>query len=142
MAQDVFRVKRVRAIILRSLPSRSLMSLLNIPHCSFPQVLSSPTCSKSRSSVSTSMGRSFRENPCEPAHWSGMVGRMANPAPNTSYEPTTSNFFSSKDTLPPRFPVPGRRYTVISTTDTEGLPHSRASSSSKTSKPLETDGRS
>ena len=63
-AQDVFRVKRVRVIILCSLPSRSLMSLLNIPHCSFPQVLSSPNGSISRPSASTtSMGRGFRENP-------------------------------------------------------------------------------
>ena len=43
-----FRVKRVRVIVLCSLPSRSLMSFRNIPHCSFQQVLSSPTCSRSR----------------------------------------------------------------------------------------------
>ena len=48
-----FKVKRVRVIILCSLPSRSLMSLLNIPHCSFPQVLSSPSGSLSRPSAST-----------------------------------------------------------------------------------------
>ena len=32
------------------------------------------------------MGRSFREKPCEPARWSGMSGRMANPAPKTKNE--------------------------------------------------------
>ena len=95
MAQDVVRVKRVRVVILCSLPSRSLMSLLNIPHCSFPHVLSSPTCSRSRPSASTtSMGSSFRVNPCEPARWSGMSGRMADPASNTGCEPHPSHFFS------------------------------------------------
>ena len=33
MAQDCFRVKRVRVNVLCSLPSRSLTTLLNIPHC-------------------------------------------------------------------------------------------------------------
>ena len=71
-------------IISCSLPSRSLMSLLNILHCSVPQVLSSPTGSRSRPSASaTSTGISFRENPCEPARWSGMSGRIAELAPNT-----------------------------------------------------------
>ena len=129
------RVKRVRVIILCSLPSRSLMSLLNIPHCSFPRVLSSPTCSRSRSSASnTSMGRSFRENPCEPARWSGMSGRLANPAPNTGYEPNPSNFFTYVDTVHTcshhDFPCQDDA-TMTSTTDREGLPHSGASSSSK-----------
>ena len=32
------------------------------------------------------MGRSFRENLYEPARWSAMSGRMANPAPNTVAE--------------------------------------------------------
>ena len=134
------RVKRVRVIILCSLPSRSLMSLLNIPHCSFPQVLSSPTCSRSRSSASnTSMGRSFRENPCEPARWSGMSGRLANPAPNTGYEPNPSNFFTYVDTVHTPIHLPDSHHdfpcqdaaTMTSTTDREGLPHSGASSSSK-----------
>ena len=113
-----FRMKRVRVIILCSLPSRSLMSLLNIPHWSFPQVLSSSTCSRSRPWASTSsMGRSFREKPCEPARWSGMSGRMANPAPNTVYEPNQllqlhghTAHADPPPKQPPRFPVPGRRF--------------------------------
>ena len=88
-----FRVKSVRVIMLCSLPSRSLMSLLNIPHCSFPQVLPSPACSRYRPPASTtSIGR--REKPCEPARWSVKSGRMVNPAPNTGHEPKPSNFFS------------------------------------------------
>ena len=73
-------------------------------------------CSISRPSASsTSMGRRFWENSCEPAHWSGMSGRMANPASNTGYEHNLSNLFSytHADQLPwqpPRFLVPGRRY--------------------------------
>ena len=44
------------------------MSLLNIPHRPFPQVLSSPAGSLSRLSASwLSMGRSCREPPCAPA---------------------------------------------------------------------------
>ena len=38
----------------------------------------------------TSLGRS-RVNPCASAHWSGMSGCLANPTPNTGYEP---NFYS------------------------------------------------
>ena len=90
------RMKRVRVIILCSLPSCSLMPLLNIPHCSFPQVLSSATCSRSRPSASaTSMGSCFRENPCEPARWSGMFGRIANPAPNTRAPQGQLTFFKT-----------------------------------------------
>ena len=128
-----FRVKKVRVIVLCSLPSRSLMSLLNIPHCSFPQVLSSPTCSRSRPSASTT-------SICVPARWIGMSGRMANPAPNTGYEPNPSNLFSYMDTAHTPIHLPDRHHdfqreddaTVISTTDPEGLPRSGAPSGSKT----------
>ena len=129
-----FRVKRVR-------PSRSSMSLLNIPHCSFPQVLSSPTGSRSRPSPSTSMGRSIRENLCESGRWSGMSGRMAKPAPNTSYEPNLSNFFSYMDTEHTPIHLTDSHHvfqcqddaTVISTIeDPERLPHSGAPSSKQT----------
>ena len=156
-----FRVKRVRVVILYSLPSRSLMSSLNIPQCSFPQVLSSPTCSRSRPSASTTcMRTSFRENRCEPARWSGMSGRMANPAPNPGYEPNPSNIFSYMDTEHTPIHLPDSHHdfqcqddaTLISTTNPECLPHSGASSSSKQTTvsrvpttfgpSLETDGRS
>ena len=64
-------------------PSRTLMSLLNIPHCLFPRVLSSPTSPQSRPSTSsTSMVRSCRNSPSASARWSGS-GRLSNPAPNT-----------------------------------------------------------
>ena len=134
------------------------MSFLNIPHCSFPQVLSSPTGSRSRPSASTtSMGRSLRENPCEPARWSGMSGRMANPAPNTGYEPNPSNFFSCMDTAhadlplrqPPRFPLPGRRhrdrsrwFAALRSIQQQQNSSKQSSLNVRTYKPLETDGRS
>ena len=52
---------------------------------SFPQVPSSPTGPLSGPSASTtSMGRSFRENPFEHTRWNRMSGRMANPAPTTN----------------------------------------------------------
>ena len=91
-----FRETRVRVIILCSVPSRSLMSLLNIPHCSFPQVPSSPTGSRSRPSASTtSMGRSFRENPCEPARWSGLTQLQAQLMSST---PPTSSATRTRST--------------------------------------------
>ena len=79
------------------------------------------------------MERSCRENPCAPARWSGLSGRMANPA-------DLSNFFSCMDTEHTPINLPGSHQSfpcqddaaVISTIeDPEGLPHSGASSSSK-----------
>ena len=136
------RVKRVRVVILCSLPSCSLMSWLNISPLFFPTspILTNQLTIQTFSSASTtSMGRSFRENPCEPARCSGMSGRMANPAPNTGYEPTPSNFFSYMDTEHTPIHLPDSHHdfqcqddaAVISTTDPEGLPRSGASSSSK-----------
>ena len=74
------KVKRVRVIFSVSLPSRPLMSLLNVPHRPCSRVLSSPAGSVSRPSASSSsMERSCRENPSAPARWSE-PGRMADPA--------------------------------------------------------------
>ena len=108
---------------------RSLMSLLNIPHRLFPHKSypHQPAHYPDLQRPQHSMGRSFRETPCEPARWIGMSGRMANPAPNTGYEPNPSNFFSYMETEHTPINLPA---TVISTTDPEGLPHSGASSSS------------
>ena len=61
-----FRVKRVRVIILCSHSSHSLMSLLNIPDCSFSQVLSSPTCSRSRPSAATTWEEASGKNAASP----------------------------------------------------------------------------
>ena len=117
------------------------MWMLNIPHRPFPQVLSSPTGSLSRPSASiTSMGRKKLQGKLlrARAHWSGMSGRMANPAPNTRYEPNF-NFFRYMDTEHTPIHLPDNHHdfqyqddaTVIATTDPEGLPRSGASSSSK-----------
>ena len=116
------------------------MSLLNIPHCPSPRVLSSPTSPPSTSSASsTSMARSCRNSPGASARWSGS-GRMANPGPNTGYEPKLSNIFSYMDTVHTPIHLPDSHHdfqcqddaTVIFTVDPEGLPYSGASSSSKT----------
>ena len=122
-----------------SLCFTSLMSLLYIPHCPFPRVLSSPTSPPSRPlASSTSMARSCRNSPSASARWSGS-GRLANPAPNTGYEPKLSIFFSYMVTAhtPIHFPDSHHDFqnqddaTLISTIDPEGLPHSGALSSSK-----------
>ena len=58
------KVKRVRVIFSVSHPSRSLLSLLNVPFVRFLSVLSSPTASSSRLSASTtSMASSCRKSP-------------------------------------------------------------------------------
>ena len=130
--------KCLRHFLCVSPQSRSLMSLLNIPHCQFPRVLSSPTSPPSRSSASSaSRARSCRNSPSASARWSG---RMADQAPNSGHEPKLSNFFSCMDTVHTPIHFPDRHHdfqnqhdaTVISTIDPEGLPHSGASSSSKT----------
>ena len=90
-----------------------------------------------------------------------MSGRMANPAPNTGYEPNPSNFFSHVDTVHTPIHLPDSHHdfqreddaTVISTTDPEGFAALRSTQRQKnsskqssfnvrTSKPLENDGRS
>ena len=84
------------------------------------------------------MERSCRENPSAPARWSE-PGRMADPAPNTGYEPNLSNF-SYRDPEHTSVNLPDSHHnlpchddaTVISITeDPEGVPRSAASSSSK-----------
>ena len=78
------------------------------------------------------------ENPSAPARWSE-PDRMADPAPNTGYEPNLSNV-SYMDPEYTSINLPDSHHnlpchhdaTVISITeDPEGLPHSGASSSSK-----------
>ena len=113
------RVPSHRVIFCVSPPSRFLMSLLHIPRCPSPRVLSSPTSPPCRlSASSTSMAKSCRNSPSASAPWSGS-GRMANPAPNTSYEAKLSNFFSHMNNSahadplprqPPRRPEPEQHY--------------------------------
>ena len=116
----------------------SLMSLLNVPYRPFPRVLSSPSGSLSRPSASSSsMERSCRKSPSESARWSG-PGRMADPDPNTGYDPKLSNFFSYMDPehTPINIPDIHQNFlcpdeaTVIHTSP-ECLPNSGVSSSSK-----------
>ena len=75
-------------------PSRPLMSMLNVPFVNFPSILSSLTASSSRPSPSISIrARSRCQSPSGPARWSGL-GRKADPAPDTGYEPKLADFFS------------------------------------------------
>ena len=127
--------KRVRVIFSVSHPSRSLMSLLNVPFVRFPSVLSSPTAQSSRPSASTtSIARSRRTSPSAPPRWS----RMAGSAPNTGDEPKLANFFSCMDLEHIPINVPDSHHNFLCPNDAtvihaspEGLPSSGASSSSK-----------
>ena len=131
-----FKVKKVRVIILCSLPSRSLMSLLNIPHCSFPQVLSSPSGSLSRPSASTTSWEEASASPLAGvgclAEWlSQLQTQVMSPTPPTSSAAWTRS--TRRSTSPDShldFQCQDDA-TVISPTDPEGLPRSGASSSSK-----------
>ena len=107
------------------------MPLLNVNFRPFPRVLSSLGPSAS----ATFMARSCRKSPSVSVRWSES-GQSADSAPNTSYEPKLANIFSYMDSehTPIIFPdshdfqCPNDA-TVIHTP--EGLPSSRASSSSK-----------
>ena len=69
--------------------SRPVMSLLSVP-CR-------PSPSAPRPSASTtSIARSRCNSPSAPARWS-KSGRMANPSPNTGYDPNIGNFSSHTD---------------------------------------------
>ena len=63
------------------------MSLLNVPCCRLPAILSSPTCSLTRPYASSTPLTGIRRNPCATPPWGGMSGHLATPIPDTSYEP-------------------------------------------------------
>ena len=84
------------------------------------------------SATSTSFGGS-RQNPCASDHWSGMSSRMANPTPNTGYEPNFYTYMNEEHTpvnLPDSFQCRDDA-TIISAAEDPEVPHSGASSSSK-----------
>ena len=123
-------------ISLKSFSSRCHV-FVECPLGRFPLVTSSPTCSVSRPSASsTSFGRSGA-NPCASAHWSGMSGCLANPAPNTGYEPYFHSH-TDKEHTPMNLPDSHRSFTrrgdaiiICTTEDPASFPYSGASSSSK-----------
>ena len=83
------KVQKVRVIVLRSPPCRSLTSLLNTSHCPFPRVLSSLASPPSGPwASSASMARSCRNSPSASARWSGS-GRMANPLQTQVVSPSS-----------------------------------------------------
>ena len=97
------RGKRACALTARAMTSKATKELVRGPAAGAAQ-------HRNRLTIQTT----FRENTSEPARWSWMSGRMANPAPNTGYEPNHSNFFGYMDTQhtpihlpwqPPRSPV-------------------------------------
>ena len=121
------------------------MSMLDVPFVNFPSIVSSLTASSSRPSPSISIrARSRCQSPSAPARWSGL-GRKADPAPDTGYEPKLADFFSFSDpectpidnpdnhhnflcsddlTVIPRFLYPDN-LTLVPTSP-EGLPRSAA----------------
>ena len=108
------------------------MPLLNVHFRPFPRVLSSPGPSAS----TTFMARSCRKSPNVSVRWSEL-GQMADSAPNTGYETKLANIFSNMDsehtpmifTDSHDFQCPDDA--TVNHTSPEGLPSSRASSSSK-----------
>ena len=65
----------------------SVMSLLGVPPRPFRAIFSSPTCSLTRPSASSTPLTGTRKSPCATPPWGGMSGHLANPAPDTGYEP-------------------------------------------------------
>ena len=63
------------------------MSLLGVPVSRFLQIASSTTCSQSQPSASSTPLTRTRSPSCASARWSGMSVCIANPTPNTGYEP-------------------------------------------------------
>ena len=65
--------------------------------CPFPSghVLTSMLFVSRPSASSTSFGGS-RQEPCASAHWSGMSGCLANPTPNTGYEPKFHSYMNEE----------------------------------------------
>ena len=70
-------------VCLKTIPSL-IMSLLDVPFRPFPPIFSSPTCSLTRPSASSTP---LRQNFCATPPWRGMSGHLANPIPDTGYEP-------------------------------------------------------
>ena len=138
LAQDqVARCKNVRVVPTR-ISILSLMSLLNIPFVPFPSMHSAPSATSSR--VSTSFPdrtRSWCQSPSVPPRWSESGG-MADPAPNTGYEPNLANFSSYVDPEHTPIDVPDSHQDFLCPDDAtmiptspEGLPNAEAFSSSQ-----------
>ena len=138
LAQD--QVGKCKNVIV--VPTRksilSLMSLLNIPFVPFPSLHSAPSATSSRVSTSfPNRTRSWCLSPSAPARWSES-DRMADPAPNTGYEPNLANFSSYVDPEHTPIDIPDSHQdflcpddaTMISTSP-EGLPNAEAFSSSQ-----------
>ena len=89
--------------------------------CPFPPVLSSPTCSVSRTSATTNSFGGCGRNLCA-SDWSGMSGCLANPTPNTGCEPNFYSYMNEEHT-PINLPESKRNFqcrddaTIISATE-------------------------
>ena len=115
------------------------MPLLGVPSRSFPPIFSSPTCSLTRPSASSTPLTGTRRPSCATPPWGGMSGHLANPTPDTGYEPKFCVDVSDEHT-PINLPDSNRNFphnydaTVVATTEDLDVPrHSGASSSSKQS---------
>ena len=92
------RSNESRVIHSVSHPSRSVMSLLNVPYRPFPRVLSSPSAQSSRPSVSTTpIARGRRNSPRRPLAGVSLAEWLTQLQTDTGYEPKLANFFSYVD---------------------------------------------
>ena len=121
--------------MLCSRPSRSLMSLLNILHCSFPPVLSSPTDSRSRpfGVYNIHAKNLHKKNSASPLAGVGCLAEWLTQLQTQVMSPSslTSSATWIWSTRRSVYLTATTNATVISTTVAEGLPRSGASSSSK-----------
>ena len=89
------RSNEPRVIHSVSHPSRSVMSLLNVPYRPFPRVLTSPSAQSSRPSVSTPpIARGRRNSPRRPLAGVSLAEWLTQLQTHTGYEPKLANFFS------------------------------------------------
>ena len=71
--------------------SSLVMSLLNVPSTPFPPIFSSPTASLTPLIASPTPLTGIRLNRCATPLWGGPSGHLADPIPNTGYEPDVSS---------------------------------------------------
>ena len=128
------------------------MSLLNIPHCSFPQALPTPTCSRSQTlHIYYIHGKKLQGKPLQARSLEWGVWPNGKQSSKHWYEPRAHTDPPLRQ--PPRFPVPGRRYRDLhhrsrrfaalrSIQQQQANSSKQSSFNVRTFKPLETDGRS
>ena len=115
--------------------SSAVMSLVGGPSRPFPTIHSSRTCSLTRPSASSTLLTGIRRPPCATPPWAGMSGLLANPTPDTGYEPMLCVDVSDEHT-PINLPDSNGNFThdydaTIATTEDLDVPRHSGFSSSK-----------